>query len=147
MKNWAREYIRRRNDKDSDFRTALEKGAPALAAAKAVRQLRADLDVTQRRLADLTGIPQPHIARIERARGASLRSLYRLASALGLEIELRFVGVEQGDAEATDERLAPPTNIARLDLGRQTPITPTRRIRVNRPLFRIERDGTLDLPA
>ena len=147
MRNWAREYIRRRSDKDSEFRTAWEEGAPALAAAKAVRQLRADLDVTQRRLAELTGMPQPHIARIEKARGASLRSLFRLASALGLEIELRFVGVEQPEAEAIDGRLDAPTNVARVHWGREVPATLTRRLTVDRPLFRVEPDGRLDLPA
>lgn len=146
MEKWAREYVRRRAQHDSDFRTALEKGAPALAAAKAVRQLRADMDVTQRGLAELTGVPQPQIARIEKARGASLHSLYRLAFALGLEIELRFTPGEQADRSSEDS-FDLPTDIARVHFGNDDSFAAGRRVTLDRPVLRVEPGGRLDRPA
>jgi transcriptional regulator with XRE-family HTH domain len=147
VENWAREYVRQRQSKDPDFRSAWEKGAPALAAAKAVQQLRADIDVTQRGLADLTGIPQPQIARVERARGASLRTLFRLAFALGLEVELRFTGGSQAALEHEEAAEAYPPTIARVRWGPDGTITQSRRVTVERPVLRVEPDGRLDVPA
>ena len=143
MENWAREYVRRRVERDPEFRSAWEKGAPAVTVAKALRQLRSDLGVTQRRLAELTRMPQPQIARMERAKGASLRSLFRLAFALGLDVELRFVPVEPAEVEPD---LDQATDIARVRLDHEA-LAPSRRLRLDSPVLRIEPDGRLDISA
>ncbi len=61
--------------------------------AQAIYDLRIDAGLTQRELARRVGTTQPVIARLEDAdyQGHSLRMLIRIASALGRELDVRFV--------------------------------------------------------
>lgn len=54
-----------------------------------IASLRADAGMTQTQLADVAGVPQPEISRIERGAGNPTRdTLARLASALGAHLTL-----------------------------------------------------------
>lgn len=61
--------------------------------AQAIYDLRTEAGLTQRELARRVGTTQPVIARLEDAdyHGHSLRMLIRIASALGRELDVRFV--------------------------------------------------------
>ena len=61
--------------------------------ARLVYELRTDAGLTQKALAELVGTSQPNIARLEDAdyEGHSFGMLRRIASALKMRIELRFV--------------------------------------------------------
>lgn len=62
--------------------------------AQEIYDLRTKAGLTQSELAKLVGTTQPVIARLEDAdyKGHSLRMLVRIASALGRELDVRFVG-------------------------------------------------------
>lgn len=61
--------------------------------AQAIYDLRTQVGLTQREMARRAGTTQPVIARLEDAdyKGHSLRMLIRIASALGRELDVRFV--------------------------------------------------------
>ena len=53
---------------------------------------RAEKSLTQKQLADITGIPQADISRLENGNAnPSLRTLRRLADGLGMKLKLEFV--------------------------------------------------------
>lgn len=58
-------YIKEQSAKSPNFKKAVEKQNQRMDAAIAVHQLREDLGLSQRGLADLVGKPQSTIARIE----------------------------------------------------------------------------------
>ena len=83
--------LRSRLRDDKAFATAFSDEYPFEFAADALLQLRADLDLTQRELADLAGTTQSVIARAESGRHAfSISLLARAAGAAGVEVRVSF---------------------------------------------------------
>jgi transcriptional regulator with XRE-family HTH domain len=61
-------------------------------------QLRRDKKLTQRDLAELTGITQPDISRLENGRAnPSLRTLCSIARGLGMKLHVDFVAPADGE--------------------------------------------------
>ena len=68
----------------------------ALEPAYQIARLRIERGLTQAELAALVGTKQPSIARLEQGKTQpSLAFLQRLATALGVRVELRFVPLNQ----------------------------------------------------
>jgi len=57
--------------------------------AEAVRAARMERGWSQRSLAEAAGIPQSHVAKLENGADVRASTLVRVASALGLDVELR----------------------------------------------------------
>lgn len=78
--------------------------------AQAIYDLRTSAGLTQRALAKLVGTTQPVIARLEDAdyRGHSLNMLVRIASALGKELDVRFVDAAKRPARTVRQRPLSP---------------------------------------
>lgn len=65
---------------------------PEFAIMQALMDARREAGLTQQQLAELTGIAQADISRLERGEGnPSLRTLQRLAKGLGRQIQIDFV--------------------------------------------------------
>ena len=63
---------------------------------KFIREARLEKGLTQKQLAETTGINQADISRLENGTAnPSLRTLKRLAAGLGMKLELRFTPVSQ----------------------------------------------------
>lgn len=75
----------------------VDPGHDSFSAAKeqitrALIETRRNKHITQKHLAELTGITQPDISRLENGRSnPSLRTLDNLARGLGMELQIRFV--------------------------------------------------------
>jgi DNA-binding XRE family transcriptional regulator len=68
----------------------------ALEPAYQIARLRIEAGLTQAQLAALVGTKQPSIARLERGQTQpSVEFLSRLAAALGMRLEMRFVPADQ----------------------------------------------------
>lgn len=68
---------------------------PAADISKAIIAARLDRDLSQKELAELTGIHQTDISRLERCEGSpSLKTLKKLAKGLGLAVRIQFVPIE-----------------------------------------------------
>lgn len=93
----------------SDFRKLLEKklqnpetklkyeaNEPIYQVIMSLIEARKKKNVTQKVLADNTGITQPDISRLENGRGnPSLRTLDKLAKGLGMALRVEFVDVNK----------------------------------------------------
>lgn len=78
--------------KDPEFRKNYEALEPEFAIIKAMLDFRAEKGLTQRELAERTGLKQSSIARLESGRAnPRVESLFRLAKGLGATLEIRFV--------------------------------------------------------
>ncbi len=78
--------------KNPDFKKEYEALQPENEILKAIITARSELGLTQAELSEKTGINQADISRIENGNGnPSLRTLKRLASAMGKQLEIRFV--------------------------------------------------------
>lgn len=67
----------------------------ALEPAYQIARLRIEAGLTQAQLAELVGTKQPSIARLERGQTQpSVEFLSRIATALGMRLEMRFVPVD-----------------------------------------------------
>ena len=81
---------------DDDFREEWERLAFARAVAVKVIEYRADNGLSQRKLAERLGLPQPQVARLETGEhDPSHRTLTRLAGTLGLEITISITAEER----------------------------------------------------
>ncbi len=92
----------------SDFRKQLERKLqnpdnkakwdaydPVYQVIKSLIEARRKKNVTQKQLAERTGITQPDISRLENGRGnPSLRTLNNLARGLGMVLKVEFVDVK-----------------------------------------------------
>lgn len=68
----------------------------ALEPAYQIARLRIEAGLTQAQLAELVGTKQPSIARLERGQTQpSVEFLSRIAAALGMRLEMRFVPADQ----------------------------------------------------
>ncbi len=84
--------------KDPAFVAAVEEREPAYQ----VTRLRILRGLSQEQLADLVGTKQPSIARLESGSSTpSVSFLRKVASALNSRLEVRFVPLEEGQAEET----------------------------------------------
>lgn len=78
--------------KDPEFRAEWDALEPERQIIRAMLEGREGKDVTQKQLAEATGITQADISRLENGTAnPSLRTLKRLADGLGMRLRLEFV--------------------------------------------------------
>lgn len=89
----ATEILKRQIGEDQGLRRMVAEETVNAKVAQAIYDLRTQAGLTQREMARRAGTTQPVIARLEDAdyKGHSLRMLIRIASALGRELDVRFV--------------------------------------------------------
>lgn len=77
--------------KDAEFRAEYEALEPEFAIMQAMIDARKASGMTQKQLAEKTGINQADISKMERGNGnPSLRTLQRLAAGMGMRLKLEF---------------------------------------------------------
>lgn len=85
------ELIARKKASSPQFAAEFEKEKQRLNVAVAVAQLRDELGMTQRELAEKVGKPQSTIARIENgSMNVSFNVLYEIATSVGKEVKIEF---------------------------------------------------------
>lgn len=78
--------------KDPEFKKEYEALEPEFAVMRAIMDARIETGLTQQQLSELTGISQADISRIEcGTANPSLKTLQRLATALGRRVQIDFV--------------------------------------------------------
>ena len=78
--------------KDPEFREEWEKSEPEAQIMKAMLEARREKGLTQKELAEITGINQADISKLENGNGnPSVRTLQRLADGLGMKVKLELV--------------------------------------------------------
>lgn len=78
--------------KDPEFVEAYEEIQPELAVMRAIADARAEQNLTQKQVAERTGIAQAEISKLENGtRNPSVRLLQRLADGLGYTLKVEFV--------------------------------------------------------
>lgn len=78
--------------KDPEFKAEWDALEPEYQIMKAIIEGRAEQNLTQKQLAELTGITLADISRLENGTGnPSLRTLKRLAEGLGMRLKVEFV--------------------------------------------------------
>lgn len=83
---------------DPEIRTEYEALAPEFTIMQAMINARKATGLTQKQLAEKTGIAQSDISKLERgSANPSLRTLQRLASGMGMQIKLEFHPVQAND--------------------------------------------------
>lgn len=76
---------------DAEFRAEYEALEPEFAIMQAMIDARKATGMTQKQLAEATGINQADISKLERGSGnPSLRTLQRLAAGMGMRVKLEF---------------------------------------------------------
>jgi len=93
---------------DPELRRMIAEETVNARVAQEIYDLRSKAGLTQSELARLVGTTQPVIARLEDAdyRGHSLRMLVRIASALGREVDVRFVNTRGRRRKRPGARIA-----------------------------------------
>jgi ribosome-binding protein aMBF1 (putative translation factor) len=87
-----RELVEQRKADSPTFAALYEEEFNKLALARQVRALREKLNLSQAELAERVGTKQPSIARLESGRVVPrIDLLQKIAHALGLRLEIRFV--------------------------------------------------------
>ena len=78
--------------KNPEFKKEWDALEPEYQIVKAMLDARSEKAITQKQLADITGIPQADISRLENgSANPSLRTLQRLADGLGMRLKLEFI--------------------------------------------------------
>lgn len=78
--------------KNPEFKKEWDALEPEYQIIKAMLDTRNEKAMTQKQLADITGIPQADISRLENGNAnPSLRTLQRLAEGMGMKLKLEFV--------------------------------------------------------
>ncbi len=78
--------------KNPEFKKEWDALEPEFQIIKAMLDTRNKKAMTQKQLADITGIPQADISRLENGNAnPSLRTLQRLADGMGMKLKLEFV--------------------------------------------------------
>lgn len=78
--------------RDPEFKAEWDALEPERQIMRAIVEGRDELELTQKQLAELTGITQADISRFENGTGnPSLRTLKRLAEGLGMNLKVEFV--------------------------------------------------------
>ena len=81
--------------KDSEFKKEWDNLAPEYDAINAIIQARKNSHLTQKELAERTGINQADISKIENGNAnPSLKMLKRLAAGMGTALKLQFVPID-----------------------------------------------------
>lgn len=93
----AMEIVHRMVGDDVELRASIDEERMNAEVAELVFAARTTAGLTQEQLADLVGTSRPTIARLEDAdyEGHSLSMLRRIATALEMRLELRFVAGEE----------------------------------------------------
>lgn len=82
--------------KDPEFRAEYEALEPEFAIIRAILEARKASGMTQKQLAEATGINQADISKLERGTAnPSLRTLQRLAAGMGMNLRIEFVPSRQ----------------------------------------------------
>lgn len=82
--------------KNPEFKEEWDELEPEYKIIKAMLSSRAEKSMTQKQLADITGISQADISRLENGNAnPSLRTLVRLADGMGMKLKLEFVPVNR----------------------------------------------------
>ena len=77
---------------DPEVKAEYEALEPEFSVMQAIAEARAKTGLTQKQLAEKTGISQADISRLERGTAnPSVRTLQRIASALGRKVQIEFV--------------------------------------------------------
>lgn len=77
--------------KDPEFKKEWDALEPEYQIIKAMLDTRNEKSITQKQLADITGIPQADISRLENGNAnPSLRTLKRLAEGMGMQLKVEF---------------------------------------------------------
>ena len=80
--------------KDPEFKSEWDALDPEFQIMKAIIKGRAEQNLTQKQLAEVTGITLADISRLENGTGnPSLRTLKRLAEGLGMSLKVEFVPI------------------------------------------------------
>lgn len=80
--------------KDPEFKSEWDALDPEFQIMKAIIKGRAEQNLTQKQLAEVTGITLADISRLENGTGnPSLRTLKRLAEGLGMRLKVEFVPI------------------------------------------------------
>ena len=83
--------------KDEDFRKEYESIQPEMDVIRAIVDARISQNLTQKELAELTGINQADISKLENGtRNPSLKLLQRLADGMGMALKIEFVPKQKG---------------------------------------------------
>ncbi len=78
--------------KNPKFKKEWDELEPEYQIIKAMLDTRNEKAMTQKQLADITGIPQADISRLENGNAnPSLKTLQRLADGMGMKLKLEFV--------------------------------------------------------
>ena len=78
--------------KDPGFKEEYDTLEPEFAVMQAILRARVQAGLTQKQLADMTGISQADISRLERGTAnPSIKTLQRVATALGRKLQIEFV--------------------------------------------------------
>lgn len=78
--------------KDEDFRKEYEDLQPEFDVIKAIIEARTSQNLTQKQLAERTGINQADISKLENGmRNPSIKLLKRLAEGMGMVLKIEFV--------------------------------------------------------
>ena len=78
--------------KNPEFKKEWDALEPEYQIIKAMLDTRNEKAITQKQLADITGIPQADISRLENGNAnPSLRTLKRLAEGMGMQLKVEFV--------------------------------------------------------
>lgn len=81
--------------KDPEVKKEYDALAPEFAIIQAMIDARRASGMTQKQLADKTGIAQADISKLERGNAnPSLRTLQRLAAGMGMQVKIEFVPAE-----------------------------------------------------
>jgi DNA-binding XRE family transcriptional regulator len=100
----TREVRTEQLEKDPAFRAYWQRTALARAVALAVIGYRAEHQLTQTRLAQLLGVRQPHVARLELGEHTpSLEMLQRLSRVLGLRFIVQIAPASDGGPDVPIE--------------------------------------------
>lgn len=76
---------------DPEFAKAYEETQPELSVIRAMIDARTSQNLTQKQLAEKTGIAQTEISRLENGtRNPSIKLLQRLADGMGMVLDIRF---------------------------------------------------------
>ncbi len=77
---------------DPGFKEEYDALEPEFAVMQAILRARVQAGLTQKQLADMTGISQADISRLERGTAnPSIKTLQRVATALGRKVQIEFV--------------------------------------------------------
>ena len=78
--------------KNPEFKKEWDALEPEYQIIKAMLDTRKEKAMTQKQLADITGIPQADISRLENGNAnPSLKTLQRLADGMGMKLKLEFI--------------------------------------------------------